>query len=294
MAANGKIPLSELTPIGLSVEGKQQYLTARTAFYLLLMAAAYLRDTGQTMRWWEAYRSYAEQERIFRERYYVSATGAVRWNGQRWTKRPGVAVAAVPGTSNHGLGSTLDFFMTNQLLDWLRKNARKYGFTNVEGASVGENWHWVLAVTPSVPGTVPAGGGNTVPLPATEDYEEEYSMNTIYLVTDQPTINGDCGVFGGWTYIKDSATGISRPLSTQEYQDEMVAHPKTVVIRYNGNDFVALVKKLGMEEFWVVNGQPAGLTGRLIGRSADGNNRNGSSFTHWPRTMVGGAVPGLD
>jgi hypothetical protein len=50
-------------------------------------------------------------------------------------------LAAQPGTSNHGWGSAVDLNFKvgkGNALEWLKKNAGKYGFTNIPR----EPWHW--------------------------------------------------------------------------------------------------------------------------------------------------------
>ena len=60
-------------------------------------------------------RPYSLQKRIFLERYVPSRSGGgtygdVRWfQGVRYVRRAGTAMAAVPGTSNHGKGTAVDW-----------------------------------------------------------------------------------------------------------------------------------------------------------------------------------------
>lgn len=59
----------------------------------------------------DAYRSYAIQEATFRLRYTTTVLPgrpSKMWNGVRWYQKPGTAMAAVPGTSNHGWGLAFD------------------------------------------------------------------------------------------------------------------------------------------------------------------------------------------
>jgi LAS superfamily LD-carboxypeptidase LdcB len=89
-----------------------------------------------------AYRTYAMQEYIFRQRYTTTPNGTRprRWEGQLWYKKPGVAAAAVPGTSNHGWGLAVDVgeerdgdsgteSLDAGTLEWLRVNAERFGFS---------------------------------------------------------------------------------------------------------------------------------------------------------------------
>ena len=74
------------------------------------------------------------------------------------------AAAAYPGYSNHQNGTAVDIDTipistpprqryslaeTKASYVWLTKNANKYGFTNIEGKSVTEPWHWVYNGTDS-------------------------------------------------------------------------------------------------------------------------------------------------
>ena len=89
-----------------------------------------------------AYRTYAVQELIFRQRYTTTNNGTPGrlWEGRYWYKKPGVAAAAVPGTSNHGWGLACDVgeerdgdWGTESLdqgtLGWLARNAERFGWS---------------------------------------------------------------------------------------------------------------------------------------------------------------------
>ena len=89
-----------------------------------------------------AYRTYAVQELIFRQRYTTTNNGTHGrlWEGRYWYKKPGVAAAAVPGTSNHGWGLAVDLgeerdgdkgteSMDAATLEWLGVNAGRFGFS---------------------------------------------------------------------------------------------------------------------------------------------------------------------
>lgn len=119
----------------------------------------------------DAYRLYAIQERIFTERYQTTYTeyapGRVdkrRWQNRDWFRRRGTAAAAVPGTSNHGLGLAVDIANVggfhSAFYGWLIDNAPNFGFSNSEGRSVGEAWHWVYS--PALH-ALKGGGGSTTP-----------------------------------------------------------------------------------------------------------------------------------
>lgn len=56
------------------------------------------------------YRTLEQQTSLFEQRYTRTPMDRPfkTWNGHRWYQRPGVAMAATPGTSNHGLGLAID------------------------------------------------------------------------------------------------------------------------------------------------------------------------------------------
>jgi hypothetical protein len=118
-APNGFLPTSSLCPIGGG-----QLLRADAARAFLQMAAA--RPQCVT----DSYRSYARQVSVF-------------------ARKP--ELAAVPGTSNHGLGVAVDLgcgaerFGSDAFL-WLKANAGRYGWVHPAWAEPGgvtpEPWHW--------------------------------------------------------------------------------------------------------------------------------------------------------
>jgi hypothetical protein len=110
------------------------------------------------------YRSYTQQENLFRSRYMPGAVndkgcGSKLWNGERWylQRSPGggcYAMAATPGTSNHGLGladdiaedpdqfdGTAAVSIDDRTLAWLRDNAPSFGF-GLETHKERWYWHW--------------------------------------------------------------------------------------------------------------------------------------------------------
>jgi hypothetical protein len=125
------------------------------------MIAAARRD-GVNLRITQGYRTLAEQVSIFRERYTTTPLAGRPyriWNGVRWYQRPGTAVAAVPGTSNHGLGQAIDFATDSPgALVWLAKHGAKYGWSRPAWTYRPESlepWHHeaTLVVLVSNPGT---------------------------------------------------------------------------------------------------------------------------------------------
>lgn len=117
----------------------------------------------------QGYRTYKEQEVLFRSRYtkdVLPGQPTKRWNGEVWYQRPKTAMAAVPGTSNHGLALAVDTAidkdgdqefewppksLDNKAIVWLLKNADKYGFA---WELQSEPWHLVYVAGDKVPPAV--------------------------------------------------------------------------------------------------------------------------------------------
>jgi hypothetical protein len=106
-----------------------------------------------------SYRPYADQVTILEQNYdhtpragLTVANGGIKYYaGKTWYRKPGCATAATPGTSNHGLGVAVDFQglggFTGTGFAWMTKHAPDYGWTNTQGRSIGEAWHWVYDPT---------------------------------------------------------------------------------------------------------------------------------------------------
>lgn len=124
----------------------------------------------------DSFRSYAIQERIFRERYtttYLAGRPYKTWNGVRWYQRPGTAVAAVPGTSNHGWALAVDTgeerdsdagaeSLDSATLGWLLANEETYGWSHEVQS---EPWHLRYFPGDQIPAAVLAYEQGTAPQP---------------------------------------------------------------------------------------------------------------------------------
>lgn len=109
-----------------------------------------------------AYRPYFIQERIFLQRYTTIPNGdrPRTWQGKKWYKKPGVAAAAVPGTSNHGWGLAIDLgeytpegvhSLDQATLEYLVSTAHIYGWSwELES----EPWHVRCVVGDFIPPAV--------------------------------------------------------------------------------------------------------------------------------------------
>jgi len=103
----------------------------------------------------DSYRSYAQQVATFTSRYepdrFPGYIAEKLWpahydlqgrfvEAHRWFQKPKTAVAAIPGTSNHGFGLAVDVAnAAGSRLDWLEAHAQAYGWSWETVPS--EPWH---------------------------------------------------------------------------------------------------------------------------------------------------------
>ncbi|SOC50771.1 NlpC/P60 family protein [Blastococcus aggregatus] len=126
---NGLIPPSAMCPLGAA--GHSLRCDAAAAYRA--MSAAYATAFGGPICITDSYRTYAGQVKLYGEK---------------------PALAAVPGTSNHGWGLAVDLcggiqtFGTAQY-SWMVANAGRFGFLHPTWADPGngreEPWHWEYA-----------------------------------------------------------------------------------------------------------------------------------------------------
>lgn len=126
---NGLIPPSAMCPLG--VGGHSLRCDAAAAYRA--MSAAYATAFGEPICITDSYRTYASQVKLYGEK---------------------PALAAVPGTSNHGWGLAVDLcggiqtFGTPQYA-WMVANAGRFGYLHPTWADPGngreEPWHWEYA-----------------------------------------------------------------------------------------------------------------------------------------------------
>jgi LAS superfamily LD-carboxypeptidase LdcB len=115
---NGRLATSQLAQVEPG-----HYLTSAAANSFQQMKAAAAKD-GVNLNINNAYRSYDNQVKMANQYGLYSKGGK----------------AAVPGTSNHGLGKAVDLNVKSNpgSFEWLKSNAAKYGFYNIPR----EPWHW--------------------------------------------------------------------------------------------------------------------------------------------------------
>jgi cell wall-associated NlpC family hydrolase len=128
---NGLIPPSAMCPLGPA--GHSLRCDAAAAYRA--MSAAFASSFGSPICITDSYRTYSAQVRLYGEK---------------------PALAAVPGTSNHGWGLAVDLcggierFGTAQYA-WMTANAGRFGFLHPNWADPGkgreEPWHWEYAGT---------------------------------------------------------------------------------------------------------------------------------------------------
>jgi cell wall-associated NlpC family hydrolase len=128
---NGLIPPSAMCP--LAVGGHSLRCDAAAAYRA--MSTAFTAAFGSPICITDSYRTYASQVRLYGEK---------------------PALAAVPGTSNHGWGLAVDLcggvehYGTAQY-NWMKANAGRFGYLHPDWAEPGngreEPWHWEYAGT---------------------------------------------------------------------------------------------------------------------------------------------------
>lgn len=164
--ANGNLDPSLL--VSIHPYGKLHKNAARA--YKALVAECAKQGLPLTFTYGGCYRTYAQQETLFRQRYVTTPLDRPRkwWNNMWWYLRPGVASAAVPGTSNHGLGLAIDTAFDNDPKDglgpddataitahpkfaWFRDNVGRFGFSF---ESQSEPWHIRFVAGDAIPQAV--------------------------------------------------------------------------------------------------------------------------------------------
>ncbi|GEM_PF-3401871 len=195
---NGLLDVSTLTPLPAQPHLR---LRAAVAAAWVELVAAVLATYGWVVALTDAYRDYATQERLFRQRYtttYLPGRPSKVWLGRRWYLKAGYAAAAVPGTSNHGLGITVDVAglggFTGTRYRQFAALAEPRGWSNAEGRSIGEAWHWTKTNGDTTTVTNPIGGGVvstpdvvvTPPTPIEED-DMPYTTEQLQNISRQAT-----------------------------------------------------------------------------------------------------------
>lgn len=155
-AGNGKLPGAMLRPCGL--RNFVMVEPAASAMRALVGAAA---GDGVTISATGTWRSYEQQQRLFESRYVTRDTGRRTkvWNGTTYWQLPNTAMAATPGTSNHGYGLAADLSNSPTVpiggatLRWMAEHGPSFGYWNTVRS---EAWHWSYCLGDDLPSGVPA------------------------------------------------------------------------------------------------------------------------------------------
>lgn len=194
-AVNGRLSAGVLEVLGCpGRKGARAHPLAAAAFRSL--SAAVLGVSGEVLTVTsnaDAYRSYEVQELTFRARYTleVMLRPSKIWDGRRWFQRPGVAMSAVPGTSNHGWGLAFDvcgwsgdetvYIESLKAWPWIRANAGRFGLS---WEAQSEPWHLRYVAGDRVPDAVdqPEVPGGPAGVDASSDTDRHFDLPEIPLV----------------------------------------------------------------------------------------------------------------
>jgi len=182
MALNGLLPDSALVAVAGCPGARMTPATAASWAAIRAEVFALHGWTPQLTGPLDAYRplsgEYYCQTETFLRRYsptWLAGRSSKTWQGRTYWLRPGQAMAAVPGTSNHGWGTTADVANLGGFAGARYRQfaavAKRHGWSNAEGRRVLEAWHWsnVSATSISNPisgtGGVSAGSPGTTPTP---------------------------------------------------------------------------------------------------------------------------------
>ena len=166
---NGHLPSSLLVSLGPGL-GSLHHLAARSWLALQYTAS----EAGWPLTWTYGglYRTLDQQISLFMQRWQsrpLASRPSVHYAGGLWWLRAGVARAAVPGTSNHGLGLAVDVALgahpslaepVTPALSWLVEHADEFSYTWEDQT---EAWH------------IRYVSGDQVP-PATLAFEERFDL----------------------------------------------------------------------------------------------------------------------
>lgn len=155
--ANGKLSAGILKKCGIG-----NFLLAEPAALACRALVVAAEAAGFKVRATGTYRTYAQQESLFKSRYVtkkLEGRPTRKWDGVMYWQLPKTAMAAVPGTSNHGWGLAVDFAeelngrpgvesVSPKFVKWLVKNAATYGFS---AELQSEPWHWRYVAGDKVP-----------------------------------------------------------------------------------------------------------------------------------------------
>ena len=98
---------------------------------------ALMEDSGGKVGWGQGVRTPQQQLQLFLERHSPDPNGTITWNGQTYSRHPGVAAAVPPGHSMHEVGLAAD--MAGDFT-WLGNNVGRFGLMTFADVNK-EPWH---------------------------------------------------------------------------------------------------------------------------------------------------------
>jgi peptidoglycan hydrolase-like protein with peptidoglycan-binding domain len=98
---------------------------------------ALMEDSGGKVGWGQGVRTPQQQLQLFLERNSPDPKGTMTWNGQTYSKNPGMAAAVPPGRSMHEVGLAAD--MAGDM-GWLGANVGRFGLMTFAEVNK-EPWH---------------------------------------------------------------------------------------------------------------------------------------------------------
>lgn len=245
--ANGQLDPSLL--VSIHPRG-QLHITAVRA-WKALVAECGKQGLPLTFTYGGCYRTYAEQEWLFRSRYtttYISGASRKFWQGMWWYLKPGNAMAAVPGTSNHGLGLAIDTAFDTDPTDglgpddaaaianhpkflWFRDNIIRFGFS-FEAQS--ETWHIRYVAGDNIPQAVLAFENAVIP--NFPPFVPEKGLWGIYPVANKPGVK-----YGSKNDFVKYLQGVMKLKASQPITIDGDFGPKTEAAVKNVQSFFHLV-----------------------------------------------------
>lgn len=276
---NGRLPdsvLVTLKPLA-SVGGSdvRLLLPAARGFCAMRWTALAAGHKFKPTSAFDSYRPYSVQEATFRARYSptrpAGSPGSKVWNGVRWYQKPRTAMAAVPGTSNHGKACAIDLgeerdsdsaaeSLDTPTLNWLLTNEDMFGFYHSVGPS--EPWHTDWYKGDVIPKAVldweKVHGILGMGLPEPSEGDDDMSVNTFQLTKE---IHGEAED-GFWISFGGTR---QRIMDNDDYVKARRAHPNLIPLP------AAITS--GQSKGWPT-GPLADMTvdevNRILGRRTDG------------------------
>jgi peptidoglycan hydrolase-like protein with peptidoglycan-binding domain len=98
---------------------------------------ALMEDSGGKVGWGQGVRTAQQQLQLFLERHSPDPKGTITWNGQTYSRHPGVAAALPPGRSMHEIGLAADLMGD---FGWLGNNVGRFGLMTFADVN-NEPWH---------------------------------------------------------------------------------------------------------------------------------------------------------